>query len=313
MKKLLSVLLVVAIMMLPVGVLAASAITFTDANRQVWLTEKDLVKANTLVSYEGERVEDVVELVFTEEGRVKFKEATAAVSQMDNNRLRIVLFGETLINPQVFEEIDRDSVAVYGNFETAEEAQVMADRINMAIRGQRFSDISDEHWAYGYVIEMANRGIINGYADGTFRPEAFVTRAEFAKMLEGAAELGWMRPTNRFVDVDAGAWHAGYVESVGDYILGSSDGTVFLPDHDITRGEVAAALVRVKGYDLDLADLSYVNEFGDFRQWNAEETMYIAVAVEHGLMRGHANNMFAPHAPLTRAEAATLLSRTFGK
>ena len=52
-----------------------------------------------------------------------------------------------------------------------------------------FADVTESHWVYEYVAELSERGIISGYPDGTFRPEAPVTRAECAKMLCSAADL----------------------------------------------------------------------------------------------------------------------------
>ena len=48
---------------------------------------------------------------------------------------------------------------------------------------REFSDLSPSHWGYSYVQTLVGDGTINGYEDGTFRPEANVTRAEFVKMI----------------------------------------------------------------------------------------------------------------------------------
>lgn len=52
---------------------------------------------------------------------------------------------------------------------------------------QVFTDIPPEHWAFGYIQAAYSHGIINGYADGTFRPQDTVTRAQVAKLLTLAA------------------------------------------------------------------------------------------------------------------------------
>ena len=52
-----------------------------------------------------------------------------------------------------------------------------------------FSDFNSSHWAYEYVLALVNDGTINGYADGTFRPEGTVTRAEFVKMIGNGSEI----------------------------------------------------------------------------------------------------------------------------
>ena len=47
-----------------------------------------------------------------------------------------------------------------------------------------FSDVSNNRWSYKYIIDMAKKGIIKGYEDGTFRPQNCITRAEIAVILE---------------------------------------------------------------------------------------------------------------------------------
>lgn len=47
----------------------------------------------------------------------------------------------------------------------------------------RFKDVPETHWAYKAIEELAEKGIINGYEDGTFKPDAPVTRAEVATMI----------------------------------------------------------------------------------------------------------------------------------
>ena len=46
-----------------------------------------------------------------------------------------------------------------------------------------FSDVFEEHWAYKTIQEMQKEGYINGYEDGTFRPENMVTYGEFMKLV----------------------------------------------------------------------------------------------------------------------------------
>lgn len=93
----------------------------------------------------------------------------------------------------------------------AEFSAMMAKAINLnLIGGVSFSDVG-EHWAKGYINALHAKGAINGYADGTFRPDQAVTRAEAAKIANGAAGrtpnqtvLGNM--TCPFTDVSMGFW-----------------------------------------------------------------------------------------------------------
>ena len=61
-----------------------------------------------------------------------------------------------------------------------------------------FKDINSSHWAYKYVIELSANKVINGYTDGTFKPESTITRAEFIKLVVMAALPEWIDATAPF-------------------------------------------------------------------------------------------------------------------
>ncbi|MGN0163573.1 MAG: S-layer homology domain-containing protein, partial [Candidatus Ornithomonoglobus sp.] len=92
--------------------------------------------------------------------------------------------------------------------------------------GTDFCDVSESHWAYEYISSMAARGIIEGYDDGSFLPEKTVTRAEFAKMLAGAAALSPAEAS--FGDVSEDAWYLDYVRAASAYLV--PEGDMFLPE-----------------------------------------------------------------------------------
>lgn len=71
-----------------------------------------------------------------------------------------------------------------------------------------FTDITN-HWAKNSIETLANKGIISGYRDGTFKPDATLTRAEFATMLIKAfPQLLDIRETIQFKDVSADFYHS---------------------------------------------------------------------------------------------------------
>ena len=57
-----------------------------------------------------------------------------------------------------------------------------------AVQAASFKDLTTDHWAYKNIMDLSSEGVINGYSDGTFRPEAQVTRAEFVKLIGTTAE-----------------------------------------------------------------------------------------------------------------------------
>ena len=172
-----------------------------------------------------------------------------------------------------------------------------------------FTDVSESHWAYSYISNMSSRKIIDGYDDGTFLPDKTVTRAEFSKMLSGAASLSPYAPS--FSDVSEDAWYAYYVGAVSEYLVPVGD--LFMPENEAKRKDIAAAVVRAKYYDTAVADTTAIEaKFSDIASLSDEEKKYIALAVEHGIMDGFDEGVFKPEEGITRAQAAAILDRAFG-
>jgi hypothetical protein len=114
-----------------------------------------------------------------------------------------------------------------------------------ARNNNRFADVLEGEWYVKYVITAAERGIIEGYRDGTFRPAHTVNTAEFLKMLTGAFDL----PQNiafDFTDVPSDAWFARYAGVADAFNLfpGRPDGKL-QPERLLTRGEVSIAIYRI--------------------------------------------------------------------
>lgn len=107
----------------------------------------------------------------------------------------------------------------------------------------RYSDVSAGRWYNNAVSTMTRAGIVNGYPDGTFRPNAPITRAEMAKIIALFAKLD--KSTDRFPDA-AGHWAEAYIRlAAGNgWIEGYPDGT-FRPNQSITRAETVTMIDRV--------------------------------------------------------------------
>ena len=117
-----------------------------------------------------------------------------------------------------------------------------------------FSDVAKSHWAANYIGYMQQFGIITGYADGSFRPDASVTRAEFAAIASRFEKL--TEGTKSFSDVPSSHWAAKYINfaATRGWVNGYADGT-FRPNNSITRAEVAAVTCRLLERN---ADQSYI-------------------------------------------------------
>jgi hypothetical protein len=117
---------------------------------------------------------------------------------------------------------------------------------NVAL-GATFSDLMPSDWGYQEVLSLTDQKIISGYPDGTFRPDAQITRAEFCKLIVKTVPRGLdpkypAKPT--FPDVDRNHWAYGYVEAVAaqGWVNGFPDGN-FRSEQSITKAEVLKIMV----------------------------------------------------------------------
>lgn len=174
---------------------------------------------------------------------------------------------------------------------------------------QKFWDVSKDHWAFEYIAELTNRGVISGYNDGSFKPNRTVTRAEWAKIMVGAAGIICSDESIYFSDT-ANHWALKYINAAKNYLTAYADST-YRPDQAVVREDVTMAMVRLKGYNLDEVDYSYLSKFTDQDTISNNVKAYVAVAIQNNLISGFEDNTFRGQDTLTRAEAATLLWRAF--
>ena len=179
----------------------------------------------------------------------------------------------------------------------------------------KFLDVEVNHWANQAITQMAEKNIITGYSDSTFKPNNTVSRAEFAKMMVAALNLPTKKPeTPTFKDVGKDHWLYPYAESAKYYLTGfrSPDGDYFKPSLQAAREDMAVALVKALGYTDESVDESILDKFSDSSAVSPNLRKYIAIAAKHNIMEGSSQEdslqlIFKPQLPLTRAEAAVLL------
>lgn len=176
---------------------------------------------------------------------------------------------------------------------------------------QKFWDVPKDHWAFEYIADLADRGVINGYDDGSFKPTKTVSRAEWAKMMVDAAGVLVNDNSVNFTDM-SNHWANKYVNAAKNYLTGYKDGS-YRPDQAATREDVTVAMVKLKGYDISEVDYSNLSKFKDNDSISNYAKVYVSIALAKDLISGFEDNTFRGQATLTRAEAATLLYRAFQK
>ena len=171
------------------------------------------------------------------------------------------------------------------------------------ISGGQFADTSG-HWAAEYIDKLVKSGGINGYGDGTFKPDNTITRAEFTKIIVSVFAIEG-NGSNDYGDVAKDTWYSDYIgrASVNAIIYGS-DGK-FFPNNNITRQDAALIIYRV--LKLKNIPMQGGNNFAD----QEEIADYAKDAVSNmsgiGIINGY-EGKFMPRNNITRAEAATIIA-----
>ena len=164
----------------------------------------------------------------------------------------------------------------------------------------RFSDITDNYTATA-VETLRLMGVLDGYGDGTFRPNAVLTRAQFCKMavyaMDGSSELGRYSTVTIFPDVKPSLWAASYINMAAKkgVIAGFADGK-FKPNQTVTAGQAVTILMRGLGYKDE-------NMGGVWPQG------YMAEAQTCGLLKS--TGITSAYSALTRGQAAKLFLNLF--
>lgn len=174
-----------------------------------------------------------------------------------------------------------------------------------------FSDI--EGWFHDYIIVAAAAGLVNGFPDGTFRPDENVTREQYITMLYRLFDTDEDKEGAELTFTDAGT--IGYGKEAVSWgvangvINGYTDNT-FRPNAKITRAEMAAmtyrALCSVIGKEA--ADSHNVDAgFKDVVSGSYYETP-VNVLAHMGIINGMGEGVYAPDGVATRAQAAKILA-----
>lgn len=172
-----------------------------------------------------------------------------------------------------------------------------------------FTDMNESHWAYEAVKALKDKGVLSGYADGSFAPDKTVTREEFVKMIVIAFEIDTDGADSHFYDVFEDDWFYPYVSAAyRKGIVTGNDKGLFLVGADITRQDaavIAARVMEICGINADS-----VREYAGFND-EAAISDYAAEAViklfRGGKISGTDAGGFEPLRPCTRAEAAAII------
>ncbi|WP_391572879.1 S-layer homology domain-containing protein [Cohnella sp.] len=203
-----------------------------------------------------------------------------------------------------------------------------------------FTDIRG-HWAENTIVEMVSRGILDGYPDGTFRPDAPVKVDQFIKMLilsytdlHQNGERSWnssflqslsaenqtiVKQDYRYFDfkpATTGYWAKPFIDVASDlHFLNRSRYSDF--QNDMTRENVAEVIYYTLQETEFLEDSQFSRQlaeaYGDLMSASEREQKFIAEALVKGIMQGYPNGYFGVGDKVTRAQSLVLLNRLTDK
>jgi PKD repeat protein len=188
----------------------------------------------------------------------------------------------------------------------------------------KFHDVGNKHWAHNEIMACVEAGIVSGYPDGTYRPEAPVSRAQMAVFLSRAVLRGDENvPTGpaeaSFDDVPTDFWAYDYVEyaRLRNIIRGYADGR-YHPGGIVNRAGMAVFIGRsVVDPTGDQGLASYlppqVPTFGDVRQTNAWSWSYrhVEYVAEQEIVSGYLDGLYHPEQTCSRGQMAVFFARAF--
>jgi hypothetical protein len=244
---------------------------------------------------------------------------TPAQTQVNGNSRGSL--GESLLNNLLGAEALRPQKSTTGVTTTTTKAP--ATNVLQPSRGtaaqlaqaRTFPDIQG-NWARSFIEALAERGVIKGFPDGTFRPDDPVTRAQFAAMIRQAFPQTPKRQGISFVDVPANYWGAEAIQVA--YRTGFLEGypnNVFNPEQNIPRVQVLVSLVT--GLELSppaqVATILNTN-FQDATQIPEFARNQVAAATLNQLVVNYPNvALLNPNQVATRADVAAFIYQALVK
>ncbi|RKQ16446.1 S-layer homology domain-containing protein [Ureibacillus endophyticus] len=170
-----------------------------------------------------------------------------------------------------------------------------------------FKDVNEKYWAVKEIQFLTDKGIIQGFEDGTFKPNANLTRIQIALMVTRDRNYDLKnRPDPRLKDINKDYKYYDIVstvvsEGIFKDIIKNGE---FKPNAYVTRAEMSSVLARA--YHLKGESL---RQFKDVTQ-NHWAYSYIQAVAFHRIATGYGDGTFKPNSLLTRAEFAVMMSRT---
>lgn len=221
--------------------------------------------------------------------------------------MKVKIFVSAILMASMFCACGNNSGYVKAATENTTQSAVQSEKsVNKSV----FSDVKEEDWYYNTVTEMAQRGILSGYSDGSFRPNASITTAEFTSV------IGRIMGLSGSNDTVTNHWAAPILKSAMDkgwYDYDENPPTGEMYDQPIKRQLavkiVMKAMAKRVQYDYNVESA----KIKDFSNLNGRYYDTTLGAYADGILTGDSSGMFRPEGSLTRAEACTIIKKAMDK
>lgn len=169
---------------------------------------------------------------------------------------------------------------------------------------QVFSDVKENQWYTHAINKWGESNVINGYEDGSFKPNNGVTRAELAVIIAKVFGLTDTTEAKSYEDVEQNKWYTLAVEQVSSARIMNDQGKNFNPNALATREEFAYAIARA--YKITEGNAKDFKDQESISDWALTSVGALAAS---GYIVGRPSGNFAPKDKVTRAEVIALIDR----
>jgi hypothetical protein len=179
-----------------------------------------------------------------------------------------------------------------------------------------FKDIAGMKWAKNYIEVLASKGIVSAVGKDTFKPNSYITNAQFITMLVNALKLNDTTATCKFTDIKkANSFYVSVASAVKAGIISDKTSKKFTPNGNMTKQDmaviIATAMVKVKGKTLPDETGKYLSKYKDIKQIAKTSEKAVALIEEYGVMSDKIKNTFTPKVKVTRAQTTEALYNLF--
>ena len=174
----------------------------------------------------------------------------------------------------------------------------------------KFTDVATNHWANNFIGELTALEVLQGFPDGSFRPDEQVTRAQFAAMLSQAFQIARVRNPINFRDVSSSYWAYSAIREAYATGFFTNVGSTFNPSQSLSRLEILLALSRGLNYTSSTSTEAILATYTDAASIRTDVRSAIASLTEQGVIVNYPNaQALNPDRVATRAEVSALIYR----